>query len=648
MIRTAIKQASFKISTACAATLLLLLLVHPMVLLVITGVLCVAMAGLYGMYLSLARAAFLLTAGLLHPEQSFVTKLRWVIYSMLEAPVMLAIFALSTLCLIIPFYILPTLPYGALSALATTYLAPVLLAMITAVCLYHFFTTWFKENPYLVVSAKPTRPKRALQLLRECYVRLIDLAPAILFAAVYFKLVPMQLLAAVTFGLFLLAELVFSQYCSQSLFIYLDNTAIGKCIMTPLRSITRPNFVLWMLRRLLLNPKSTIDNYAISLLAFLQPFHFMRVTDIARLLPIMRQLERSTSQADLTDMKLVKLYYLYRDVVSMTSDSQSLFSSCDLSCYAMCPAQQFEDYLNLVSAWRSQFENPDSIAIQAMMYCLSNNGSAETAIKLLALVESNQALLDYRCWIASQQVTLVTAVLLKHPPMVLIESLKRRGLSLTQNEANLLGWYFVPTPIARLFSLTQPTQLCPLFDLNRIASDSTTAILNRLGQPSQDTPKHDLQSCCAAFIAKINASPLPNKVNIVSQLNQFLGLESGEQQAQAKQIADLLRKLVVEQASNRQLRDSAYQALLAVVELYPLNADESIDKPRQIAISTGHQFDVIALFSFHVTRHIRDCDERGRRVINPSTNVPMSEFDERYVLATAREIGLNLAAAPGI
>ncbi|MDP1573750.1 MAG: hypothetical protein Q8L78_02280 [Coxiellaceae bacterium] len=86
------------------------------------------------------------------------------------------------------------------------------------------------------------------------------------------------------------------------------------------------------------------------------------------------------------------------------------------------------------------------------------------------------------------------------------------------------------------------------------------------------------------------------------------------------------------------LSDIAYRALLFIAERNPLNENDVISLKKitlknKIVVSTGHQFDINYLLSWHKKRIFRaDIDFKNETILlNPITNEPFSKNDMRYI-----------------
>ena len=89
------------------------------------------------------------------------------------------------------------------------------------------------------------------------------------------------------------------------------------------------------------------------------------------------------------------------------------------------------------------------------------------------------------------------------------------------------------------------------------------------------------------------------------------------------------------QNKNHSVFDAAYNTLLALAELKPLNDTDpitwtEITPKNKIFTSTGHQFDIITLISFNNQRVLKPL-EVNRPILNIMTNKPFSPRDTAHI-----------------
>jgi len=97
------------------------------------------------------------------------------------------------------------------------------------------------------------------------------------------------------------------------------------------------------------------------------------------------------------------------------------------------------------------------------------------------------------------------------------------------------------------------------------------------------------------------------------------------------------------------LADAAYNALLALAELKPINEEDpilltEIAPGDRVVVSTGHQFDIKSLIKYHDTRDYRGSTLHETSVskwlINPITNAMFSARDVAHIQSTAATKGI--------
>ncbi|WP_133137506.1 hypothetical protein [Legionella rowbothamii] len=147
-------------------------------------------------------------------------------------------------------------------------------------------------------------------------------------------------------------------------------------------------------------------------------------------------------------------------------------------------------------------------------------------------------------------------------------------------------------------------------------------------------------------IKRFNALSTTTQVKpIVAALQQVAAKTAGDDL-----IAKLRRKLLPlttednYSSSKQNLVDLAYDTLLILAELYPLNSVEpitlldmkDIDPSDRIFVSTGHQFSLSQLIEWHNQRACRTGEtDTSKSLLNPLTNNKFSPKDLTHVSALA-------------
>ena len=105
------------------------------------------------------------------------------------------------------------------------------------------------------------------------------------------------------------------------------------------------------------------------------------------------------------------------------------------------------------------------------------------------------------------------------------------------------------------------------------------------------------------------------------------------------------------QANNKALGDTIHKVLIGLTKLNPINSEdyltlEEIPADKSVMVSTGHQFDIEKLISYHTVRDYRGADLRetptSKCLLNPSTNTPFCQRDTQHIQDTAREKGMTI------
>ena len=84
------------------------------------------------------------------------------------------------------------------------------------------------------------------------------------------------------------------------------------------------------------------------------------------------------------------------------------------------------------------------------------------------------------------------------------------------------------------------------------------------------------------------------------------------------------------------LKKAVHYTLLALAQYKPINENDPtslcpIALENRVCISTGHQFDIVTLMTFHKLRAPRASDGDYKTIINPLTNRPVSSRDAEYI-----------------
>jgi len=97
------------------------------------------------------------------------------------------------------------------------------------------------------------------------------------------------------------------------------------------------------------------------------------------------------------------------------------------------------------------------------------------------------------------------------------------------------------------------------------------------------------------------------------------------------------------------LSDASYNALLALAEFSPINANDpitldEIDKDNLVVVSTGHQFDIVELIKYHNTRYYRGSSlgesSDSKWLLNPITNAKFSSRDVAHIQSVSEQKGI--------
>lgn len=154
----------------------------------------------------------------------------------------------------------------------------------------------------------------------------------------------------------------------------------------------------------------------------------------------------------------------------------------------------------------------------------------------------------------------------------------------------------------------------------------------------------------AAIQKLIPFSDKPEVADILDTLSAI------DKETNVELLRSAVKKILLLDKKNRvmkegiSLSDGAYDTLLALAELKPLNEKdlislESIDEANKIYTSSGHQYDINSLMNYHQTRSLRySLKEHANKklLLDPSTNLPFSERDVQHIQAVAKKKGLTV------
>ncbi len=99
------------------------------------------------------------------------------------------------------------------------------------------------------------------------------------------------------------------------------------------------------------------------------------------------------------------------------------------------------------------------------------------------------------------------------------------------------------------------------------------------------------------------------------------------------------------------LAEAAYDVLLALAELHPLNdidpiTQDTIETKDKVFVSTGHQFSLSNLIEYHNSRSYRGSslgeNHASKWLLNPLTNQKFDSDDVRHIVAIAKEKNITI------
>lgn len=142
-------------------------------------------------------------------------------------------------------------------------------------------------------------------------------------------------------------------------------------------------------------------------------------------------------------------------------------------------------------------------------------------------------------------------------------------------------------------------------------------------------------------------SEIPSLIEELKKLTLAVSIEEKAVEA----LRNKLKILLVKEEARKEgfsLADAAYNLLLALAELKPLNDTdpatmEAIPEDKRVFIADGQQFSIETIVKFHHARPYRsDLGEEAKqkRLLNPRTSLPFEARDVAHIMTVAAKKGL--------